>query len=139
MPERVLVERLVSMFRTASIDEMIDEYVNAYRLPPGLLEIMRIYMQQAEKREEWAVRYFELSALRYARRPLGGQAALEAGCGSGGALPHLAARFAHVMGVDVDLAALIIAARRCIDRGVSKRVSLAAAMLEQRVFVDGCD
>jgi hypothetical protein len=34
----VLVEGLISMFRTASIDEMIDEYVNAYRLPPGLLE-----------------------------------------------------------------------------------------------------
>ena len=117
VPERVLVERLVSMFRTASIGEMIDEYVNAYRLPPGLLDLLRIYMRQAETREQWAVRYFEFSTLRYLRRPLGGQAALEAGCGSGGGLPHLAARFVRVIGVDVDLAALIIAARRCIDRG----------------------
>jgi SAM-dependent methyltransferase len=62
---------------------------------------------------------------------------MEAGCGSGGALPHLAGRFEHVVGLDVDLPALIVAARRCLERGLFEKVMFVAAMLEQQIFAAG--
>jgi 2-polyprenyl-3-methyl-5-hydroxy-6-metoxy-1,4-benzoquinol methylase len=135
IPEQSLVHRLLGMFRSATLDELIDEYVKAHSLPWQLLDQTREYMKTADKREEWPLRYFEFCAIRYAGHGLRGQLALDAGCGSGGVLPHLAARFRHVVGLDVDLPALILAAKRCLERGVFERVTLVAAMLEQQVLV----
>ena len=73
---------------------------------------------------------------RYAGPSARAGSALDAGCGSGGSLPHLGARYAHVAGVDPDLAALIVAAKRCSEHGVGGRTTLVAGALEQRIFAD---
>ena len=132
--EDVLVHRLVAKFHRATLEELVDEYVDAHRLPERLLDADREYMKLAQAREAWSVRYVGFCLKRYAARGLKGVIALDAGCGSGGMLPHLADRFEHSVGVDVDLPSLIIAAKRCVEQGIADRVRLVAAMLEQNIF-----
>ncbi|MEN3335999.1 MAG: hypothetical protein V7641_5364 [Blastocatellia bacterium] len=134
--EAELVNQMLAVFHTASLAELIDLYMQAHRLPAPLLEGDREYMQQAQTRESWSLKYMEFCTTRYLGARLHGRSALEAGCGSGGMLPHLAERFDQVTGVDTDLPALIIAAKRCADHGIADRVTLIAAMLEQPVFAD---
>jgi 2-polyprenyl-3-methyl-5-hydroxy-6-metoxy-1,4-benzoquinol methylase len=135
--ETALVDRMAARFARASLLDLIDEYVSAHRLPRALLVSMRDYSREAEKRETWTVRYMDFSLRRYAGRALGGRLALDAGCGSGGSLSHLAASSANVIGVDVDLPSLVLAAKRCEEMGIRDRVTLVAARLEDPAFLPG--
>jgi len=140
LPESELVETMAEMYTDSSMGELIDVYSGAHDLPTRLQDSDREYMQNAHDREEWGVTYMDFCLRRYGHGPLDGQRALEAGCGSGGALPHLARRFTEVLGIDPDLPALFIAAKRLEGLGISGRVTLVAAMLEQRVIEPGtCD
>lgn len=133
--EAVLVQRLVSGFARASLLDLIDEYLSSHRLPATILDSCREYAQEAVKREEWTVRYMGFCLRRYADRSVGGRLVLDAGCGSGGSLPHVAARAERVIGLDVDLPSLILSAKRCDDLGIRDRVTLVAARLEDPVIV----
>lgn len=137
LSETALVDRLAERFTQASLFELIDEYASAHRLPPALLASVRDYSRESTKRETWTVQYMDFCLRRYARRPLGGRVVLDAGCGSGGSLPHLAARSARVFGVDVDMPSLILAAKRCEELGIRERVVLIAARLEDPAFLPG--
>jgi 2-polyprenyl-3-methyl-5-hydroxy-6-metoxy-1,4-benzoquinol methylase len=131
------VDRLASRFEQASLFELIDEYIGAHRLPPYLLASARDYSRESVTRETWTVRYMDFSLRRYAGRPVGGRLVLDAGCGSGGSLPHLAARSGHVFGVDVDLPSLLLSAKRCLDLGIRDQVTLVGALLEDPAFMPG--
>jgi SAM-dependent methyltransferase len=79
----------------------------------------------------------DFSLRRYAGRTVGGRLVLDAGCGSGGSLPHLAARSERVVGVDVDLPSLVLSAKRCEELGIRDRVTLVGARLEDPAFTPG--
>lgn len=135
--EAALVRGMVDAFDTASLADLVNLYVCAHRLPREIAERDRTYMLSATTRELWTVKYMEFSLERYAEKNALRGTALDAGCGSGGALPHLCDRYAHVVGVDPDLAALLVAAKRCEELGVRNRVTLVAGTLEQQLFSDG--
>lgn len=136
--EQSLVERLVRADADPdlTLEDLIRIYSEAHRPLPNLAMDDRGYMSNAEKREYWTVKFMEDAVVRYAPAT-GHDFALDAGCGSGGALRHLAARYAAVAGIDPDLPSLVIAARRCRDAGLEDRTLLLAAMLEHRVFASG--
>ena len=131
--EGELVNRLADIWPAATVDELIDLYAEFVRLPDELKEAGREWMHGAEQREASTVQYMDFCVRRYAETPLQGRCVLEAGCGSGGAIPHLAERFDHVIGTDPDLPALLIAAKRLTPN----KGTFAAAMLEQQVLVPG--
>lgn len=137
MSEATLVDRLASRFERASLLELIEEYCSAHRLPPRLLASARDYSRDSVERERWTVRYMDFCLRRYSGRTVGGRLILDAGCGSGGSLPHLAAPSEHVIGVDVDLPSLVIAAKRCQELGIRDRVTLVGARLEDPAFAPG--
>ena len=137
MSEATLVDRLASLFERARLLELIDEYSSAHRLPPGLLASARDYSRDAVERERWTVRYMDFCLRRYSGRSVGGRLVLDAGCGSGGSLPHLAAPSERVIGVDVDLPSLVLAAKRCQELGIRDRVTLVGARLEDPAFAPG--
>ena len=119
---------------------LVDLYVQSHRLPAELAQISREYTLDAVKREGWNAQYMGFCMQRYAGRDLGGAIALEAGCASGGSLPHLAERFEHEVGMDVDMASLSLAAKRVEELGLEHKVTLIAAMLEQPALpVDSFD
>jgi SAM-dependent methyltransferase len=124
-------------FAGATTAVLIDEYLQAYKLPAALIHHAREYMSDSSQREEWPVRYVDFCTRRYASRRLAGRRALDAGCGSGGSLVHLAARFEHVVGQDSDLPSLLIALKRCQELGIAHRVTLVASRLEERAFPSG--
>jgi SAM-dependent methyltransferase len=134
VPEADLVAQLAERPPAASLPELVEIYAGAHRLPPELGAQDRRYFLEAYDREAWTVAYMEFCTRRYAGGELRGARALDAGCGSGGSLPHLANRFESVTGVDPDLPALLIAAKRCRELGVADHVTLAAGMLEQPVL-----
>lgn len=140
MPERQLIEKMANAFVHASMDDLIDLYAAAHQLPSHLEDGDQEYMRSAYQREAWTITYMDFCLRRYGHGSLAGARALDAGCGSGGALAHLAERFDEVVGIDPDLPALLIAAKRLDDHGVSDRVTLVAAMLEQPIIRAGaCD
>jgi len=132
--EANLVEELDAGHRAATTEMLVDLYVHSHRLPAELAQSSREYTLRAVERERWNTQYMGFCMRRYAGRDLAGGFAMEAGCGSGGSLPHLAARFEHVVGIDVDMASLLIAAKRVEELGLEHKVTLIAAMLEQPVM-----
>ncbi|MBA3327764.1 MAG: class I SAM-dependent methyltransferase [Solirubrobacterales bacterium] len=136
MNEEDLVREMVSSFSSASTADLTELYVQAHRLPDDVLDRDREYMLAAHARETWTVRYMDFCLDRYAGPSARLGRALDAGCGSGGSLPHLGARYSHVAGIDPDLAALVVAAKRCSEHGIRGRVTLVAGNLEQRIFAD---
>jgi len=138
MPEAELIERMVHLYPGATMQELVDEYVKAYELPEGRGSDEESYMLDAHKREKWNVTYMDFCSRRYAHGPLRGDRVLEAGCGTGGSLPHLTQRFREVVGLDPDLPALLIAAKRLEEIGGRGGVTLVAAMLEQQVVEPDC-
>jgi 2-polyprenyl-3-methyl-5-hydroxy-6-metoxy-1,4-benzoquinol methylase len=137
VPERDLARGLAEAFDDLDLKELVRSYVAAHDLPQYFLDGTAEYFQDAYDREAWTLQYMEFCALRYAGRDLSGARMLEAGCGSGGALPRLARSFRQVAGVDPDLPALLIAAKRCHEHSVSDRVVLVAGLLEQRIWPRG--
>lgn len=117
--------------------EMATFCARSHALPYALVEGICRYWLEAVDREAWTVTYMDVCAEPYAGRPRRGERALDAGSGSGGAVVHLASRFDEVAGVDPDLPALLVAARRCLDHGVGARVFLIAGMLEQELWPPG--
>ncbi len=140
MPETELVERMADIYAGATMQELVDEYWQAYELPEGWQGGEESYLLNAHEREEWNVTYMDFCSRRYGHGPLRGDRVLEAGCGSGGSLPHLTKRFREVVGLDPDLPALLIAAKRLEEIGGRGGVTLVAAMLEQQILEPGsCD
>jgi len=133
IPEAELVGRMALHFHTSSLEALVNEYVCALRLPLRLKEATRSYMLEAHLREAWGVKYMEFCHIRNSRSWLQGKAAWEAGCGAGGSVLHLVGRFEQVVGTDVDLAALLVAKKRCELQGV-RSIILIAAALEQDIF-----
>lgn len=131
--EDALVSRLSEMRPHSGLSGLIAAYSEAHRPLSNSAQDDIDYMSNAEKREMWTVT-FMTNALRRYGPPSGNERALDAGCGSGGSLIHLAAGHGVVAGVDADLPALVIAARRCEENRIRAKVLLVAAMLEQRVF-----
>jgi 2-polyprenyl-3-methyl-5-hydroxy-6-metoxy-1,4-benzoquinol methylase len=123
-----------SGYQESTLDSLVSKYVDTLRLPERLLSTTRDYMSNAHLREAWGVRYMAHCAFRYGASALSGGVVLEAGCGSGGSIPHLAPLFDRVIGTDIDLPAILIAKKRCEQLGVSDRVQLVAAALEQPIF-----
>ena len=136
-PELEIARELSAGFDELTLAQLAAVHAAAHDLPARTIAGMRSYWLGAVEREAWTTTYMDFCIERYAPDVRGRDRALDAGAGSGGALPHLVARFGAVAGVDPDLPALLLAARRCADLGIDDRVSLVAGMLEQELWPAG--
>jgi SAM-dependent methyltransferase len=134
--ERALIERLVTMYETATVDEM-----SRTRLAIGATneERRQFYAQYHRTlRERGAAfhRMFQLRVQQQHWQPHGTRLALDIGCGIGGGLLALTQDYDHVVGVDISLSSLIIARKVLEETGI-RNVTLVHASAHQLPFLTG--
>ena len=134
--ERALIERLVAMYRTATIEEMSAArlaigatneerrqfYANYHRMLRERGPAFQHMFQQRERQQAWLAH--------------GKQTAIDIGCGIGGGLLALARDYEQVIGLDISLSSLIIALKVIEEAGLTN-VRLVQASAHHLPFLDG--
>ncbi len=112
--------RLVASFPLASYAELFEQYLDGMgvrSLPPNLQNCFWQYRSGQRERGSQFLAMF-LGALQACAWPVQRNVALEIGCGSGAGLLSLAKQFECVVGLDPDLASLVLARKALDEHGV---------------------
>lgn len=104
---------------------------------PEILHFYRELSETAEQREHNRWRELACLATKHNFIPPEGGVALDLGCGMGSALPLLAAKFDHVVAIDVSLKQLVLARHRCHERGI-QNITFLCACAEKVPLTSGC-
>ncbi len=134
--EPALIERLVAMYDTATVEDM-----SRARLATGSTneELRQFYAQYHRTLRERGAMFQQMFQLRVRQQPWtphGTQLALDIGCGVGSGLLALACEFDYVVGVDISLSSLIIARKVLAEAGI-QNVTLVHASAHQLPFAAG--
>ena len=134
--EPALIERLVVMYDTATVEEM-----SLARLATGATneELRQFYAQYHRTLRKRGAAFHQMFQLRVQQQPWtahGKQLALDIGCGVGSGLLVLSREFDHVVGVDISLSSLIIA-RKVLEEAGVQNVTLVHASAHQLPFIAG--
>jgi ubiquinone/menaquinone biosynthesis C-methylase UbiE/uncharacterized protein YbaR (Trm112 family) len=134
--ERELVDRLVVLYETMSIEEM-----SQARLATGVTSEERRkfyanYHRMLHERGPAFQRMFQRRLQQHGWNDYGRYSALDIGCGIGSGLLALAREFDHVVGLDISLSSLIIAHKVVGQAGLTN-VTLIHASAHCLPFLDG--